>query len=316
MKYFIPMSGKYMKYFIALSYKFVCCVLSQADDAAGLRETESKLKFLLDCSSAFQRQSFSQRKHIQPKRNLGKNKLILSAFLEFLPALYSGENLSTEIQFLTAMISQRKIFLAVWKRIFNNQYFGYYTCCFVPHFCKVEDVLWQTFFGHIFISIVLLFVRMPSLAFSSATCQEEWGWCWQFGPGPTWLHPVPSHRPQIWLHSRQKSTPQGLEIFEIHLLITDHWSDFLDILSECFFLEGLGLHDVSLLENLFENCGNTSRSKMKESWVGPLGVFGPPQPQIIFLLERDWIFFTILPSSAPPTFCKLLTRSDQFICKS
>ena len=110
MKYFIPMSGKYMKYFIALSYKFVCCVLSQADDAAGLRETESKLKFLLDCSSAFQRQSFSQRKHIQPKRNLGKNKLILSAFLEFLPALYSGENLSTEIQFLTAMISQRKIF--------------------------------------------------------------------------------------------------------------------------------------------------------------------------------------------------------------
>ena len=164
-----------MKYFIALSYKFVCCALSQADDAAGLRETESKLKFLLDCSSAFQRQSFSQRKHIQPKRNLGKNKLILSAFLEFLPALYSGENLSTEIQFLTAMISQRKIFLAVWKRIFNNQYFGYYTCCFVPHFCKVEDVLWQTFFGHIFISIVLLFVRMPSLAFSSATCQEEWG---------------------------------------------------------------------------------------------------------------------------------------------
>ena len=147
MKYFIPMSGKYMKYFIALSYKFVCCVLSQADDAAGLRETESKLKFLLDCSSAFQRQSFSQRKHIQPKRNLGKNKLILSALLEFLPALYSGENLSTEIQFLTAMISQRKIFLAVWKRIFNNQYFGYYTCCFVPHFCKVEDVLWQTFLG-------------------------------------------------------------------------------------------------------------------------------------------------------------------------
>ena len=179
------MSGKYMKYFIALSYKFVCCALSQADDAAGLRETESKLKFLLDCSSAFQRQSFSQRKHIQPKRNLGKNKLILSALLEFLPALYSGENLSTEIQFLTAMISQRKIFLAVWKRIFNNQYFGYYTCCFVPHFCKVEHVLWQTFFGHIFISVVLLFVRMPSLAFSSATCQEEWGWCWQFGPGPT-----------------------------------------------------------------------------------------------------------------------------------
>ena len=235
MKYFIPMSGKYMKYFIALSYKFVCCVLSQADDAAGLRETESKLKFLLDCSSAFQRQSFSQRKHIQPKRNLGKNKLILSAFLEFLPALYSGENLSTEIQFLTAMISQRKIFLAVWKRIFNNQYFGYYTCCFVPHFCKVEDVLWQTFLG--IFSFLLFCCLLGCLLLPSPPqpVKRNGGWCWQFGPGPTWLHPVPSHRPQIWLHSRQKSTPQGLEIFEIHLLITDHWSDFLDILSECFF---------------------------------------------------------------------------------
>ena len=130
------------------------------------------------------------------------------------------------------------------------------------------------------------------------------GWCWQFGPGPTWLHPVPSHRPQIWLHSRQKSTQQGLEIFEIYLLITDHWSDFLDILSECFFEKDWD-YMMFLLENLFENCGKTSRSKMKESWVGPLGVFGPPQPQIIFLLERDWIFFTILPSSTPPTFCKL-----------
>ena len=163
-----------MKYFIALSDMFVCCVLSQADDAAGLRETESKLKFLLDCSLAFQRQSFSQRKHIQPKRNLGKNKLILSAFLEFLPALYSGENLSTEIQFLTAMISQRKDFFgALEMNILQSAFWLLYLflCSLLlqGRTCTLAD-----FFGHIFISIILLFVRMPSLAFS-ATCQEEWG---------------------------------------------------------------------------------------------------------------------------------------------
>ena len=169
------MSGKYTKYIIALSDMFVCCVLSQVDDAAGMRETESKLKFLLDCSLASERQSFLQIKHIQPKRNLGKNKLILSAFLEFLPALYSGENLSTEIQFLTAMISQRKNFFgALEMNILQSAFWLLYLllCSLLlqGRTCTLAD-----FFGHIFISIVLLFVRMPSLAFSSATCQEEWG---------------------------------------------------------------------------------------------------------------------------------------------
>ena len=157
MKYSIPMSGKYMKYFIALSFKFVCCVLSQADDAAGLRETESKLKFLLDCSSAFQRQSFSQRKHIQPKRNLGKNKLILSAFLEFLPALYSGENLSTEIQFLTAMISQRKKFFGGLERSILQSAFGLlYSLLLCSLFlqgrtCALADFFWAYFHFYCFV---------------------------------------------------------------------------------------------------------------------------------------------------------------------
>ena len=155
MKYFIPMSGKYMKYFIALSYKFVCCVLSQADDAAGLRETESKLKFLLDCSLAFQRQSFSQRKHIQPKRNFGKNKLILSAFLEFLPALYSGENLSTGIQFLTAMISQRKIFWRSGKEYLTISILVIYLLLCSPllqgRSCTLADFFWAYFHFYCFV---------------------------------------------------------------------------------------------------------------------------------------------------------------------
>ena len=165
--------------------------------------------------------------------------------------------------------------------------------------CTLAD-----FFGHIFISIVLLFVRMPSLAFSSATCQEEWGVVLAIWTRSNLITPSALTQATNLVTFKTKINTTGFR--NIWNTFVDHWSliRFLRYPLWMFSWEGMGLHDVSLLENLFENCGNTLRSKMKESWVGPLGVFGP-QPQIIFLLERDWIFFTILPSSAPLNFFKL-----------
>ena len=95
--------------------------------------------------------------------------------------------------------------------------------------CTLAD-----FFGHIFISIVLLFVRMPSLAFSSATCQEEWGVVLAIWTRSNLITPSALTQATNLVTFKTKINTTGFRNIWNTLLITDHWSDFLDILSECF----------------------------------------------------------------------------------
>ena len=95
--------------------------------------------------------------------------------------------------------------------------------------CTLAD-----FLGHIFISIVLLFVRMPSLAFSSATCQEEWGVVLAIWTRSNLITPSALTQATNLVTFKTKINTTGFRNIWNTLLITDHWSDFLDILSECF----------------------------------------------------------------------------------